>query len=57
MSEQHTGPADPVSPIEEGLISLHEMYRKMRAAGWPILAACAYIAVFARINGEDPPAS
>jgi hypothetical protein len=48
-------PAEPMSQMEEGLVSLHEMYRKMRASGWPIVAACAYLAVFARINTEDPP--
>ena len=51
------GPADPITPIREGLIGLHELYRRLREAGWPVLAACCYLAAFSKINSEDPPST
>lgn len=56
MSEQpQAGPADPVSQLDAGIITLSEWYRQLRRGGMPIIAAVAYIVVFQRVNSEDPP--
>ena len=52
-----TGPHDPMSPVEEGIIALAVWYRKLRAGGMPIMASAAYMVAFQRLNSEDPPAS
>ena len=58
MSEQpYAGPADPVSRVDEGIIAISEWYRRLRAGGMPIIAAVAYIVIFQKVNGEDPPIS
>lgn len=47
-------PTEPLTSMEEAAVSLVTMYRLLRAAGMPLLAAACYLAATTRLSGEDP---
>jgi hypothetical protein len=49
-------PADPLSKVQEGAVAIVVMYRTLRAAGMPVLAAACYLAAVGRLSGDDPDA-
>ncbi len=49
-------PAEPLGKVQEGAVAIVVMYRTLRAAGMPVLAASAYLAALGRLNGDDPDA-
>ena len=46
-------PPDPVHPLREGMLAMLVLYREARAAGWPLLAACAYCACIACLGDAE----
>jgi hypothetical protein len=48
-------PAEPLTAMQEGAVAVVTMYRLLRQAGMPVLAAACYCAAMGSISGEDPP--
>jgi len=46
------GPADPMTPADEGWAAMHEMYQGMRRAGFTMLEAATIIAASVAQSGN-----
>lgn len=50
-------PPEPLTDMQQSCVALHEWYSQLRAAGFGILAACAYMAASVVYGGGEQPPS